>query len=252
MAIRGSGWEVFQLHKLTKYGWSNIFMLRGTRMYLRAGRDVVKDVVSLLRIVKILVFRALYVSDYQRWTNPLSLETWWNSRTEKIAKHIPKGAKVVEFGAGRRHLEQLLDQSCLYIPSDLTDRGPGTLMCDLNRRPLPDLHQLQPDVAVFAGVLEYVRDLEALVKWLSQQVSLCIASYAYVEPTHNFVNGLRIRLDRAYYGYMNSFTEEQLQCIFEKYGFACSRRETWTNQTIFVFVNSRTSPSDNVVKIQNV
>ena len=132
---------------------------------------------------KMLLCKLLHQSDYQRWTTPGSLETWWDTRTEKIAQLIPHNTRVIEFGAGRRQLEKFLDRSCTYIPSDLIDRGPGTIICDLNQRPLPDLRYVQAEVAVFSGVLEYIRDLESLIEWLSEQVPFCIASYTYVPPT---------------------------------------------------------------------
>jgi hypothetical protein len=204
-----------------------------TTWSIRGGRLILASP----RITKSLVRKSLCRSDYKRWTDPHSLEEWWDSRTEQVASLIPGGTRVIEFGAGRRQLEKLLDKDCSYIPSDLADRGPGTLILDLNHRPLPDLRHLEADIAVFAGVLEYIRDVEFMVNWLSRQVSLCIASYAYVQPTGNIFKRLRDRLDRAYYGYMNGYTEEQLVHLFEKYGFNCTTRETWTNQRIFVFTN---------------
>ena len=87
------------------------------------------------------------------------------SARKEIAKLIPAGSNVIEFGAGRRQLEKFLPAGCTYTPSDLVDRGPGTIVCDLNRPPLPDLRHLRLKVAVFGGVLEYVADvlLRALV-----------------------------------------------------------------------------------------
>jgi len=197
----------------------------------------------LLRMAKILIFRLLHRSDYKRWTDPGSLETWWDTRTEKIARLIPPNARVIEFGAGRRQLEKLLDPSCTYVPSDLTDRGPGTIVCDLNQLPLPDLSYVKAEVAVFSGVLEYIRDLGALIAWLSDQVPLCIASYAYVPTSQNAFRRIRERWDRLYYGYMNSYTEEELVDLFTRYGFVCTTRDTWTSQRIFLFANQRARSS---------
>jgi hypothetical protein len=163
------------------------------------------------------------------------LETWWDARTEKIAQLIPQGARVIEFGAGRRQLEKFLDPSCSYVPSDLTDRGPGTIICDLNRRPLPDLARLSVDTAVFGGVLEYIHDLESLIEWLAEHVSVCIASYAYVAPSLSLVGTVRDRLVRLYYGYMNRYSEEEFVDLFGRAGFICTARETWNSQLLFRF-----------------
>lgn len=198
---------------------------------------------TLQRIGKTVLLKSLNRSDYQRWTNPSSLEAWWETRTQKIAALIPRGTRVIEFGAGRRWLESYLDPSCSYLPSDLVDRGPGTIICDLNQRPLPNLRHVQPDVAVFAGVLEYIRNLESVIDWLSGQVSICIASYAYTQLSSNPLQNIRARLSRAYYGYMNSYTEEDLIGLFSRHGFLCTSKDTWTTQRIFVFANQRVGHS---------
>ena len=143
---------------------------------------------------------------------------------------------MIEFGAGRRQLETFLDRSCTYIASDLVDRGPGTIICDLNQRPLPDLRSVKAEVAVFSGVLEYVRDLESLIKWLSEQFSCCVASYTYVPRHQNAIQKMRDRFDRLYYGYMHSYTEEELENLFNRWGFVCTTKDTWTSQRIFLFV----------------
>ncbi len=188
------------------------------------------------RLARVLVLKIGRRTDYKRWTDSHNLEIWWSARTEKIAQLIPKGVRVIEFGAGRRHLEKLLDGSCAYFPSDLVDRGPGTIVCDLNKRPLPDLKYLAADVAVFAGVLEYIRDLNSLVEWLSGQVSSCVASYECVAPAPGGLVALRRKLRRLYYGYMNSYTEEEFVRLFSRRGLICAEKVTWDTQRIFQFV----------------
>jgi len=142
---------------------------------------------------------------------------------------------VIEFGAGRRQLEKFLDQSCTYVPSDLVDRGPGTIICDLNERPLPDLHALKADVAVFGGVLEYIRDLPGLVAWLSRQFRCCVASYAYARSSVGTPRRLLESVQRAYFGYMNTYSERELVALFQAHGLTCIRRDTWNSQRLFLF-----------------
>ena len=84
---------------------------------------------------------------------------------------MPNYSRVIEFGAARRALEKYLDPSCVYTASDLVDRGLGTIVCDLNERPLPDLGADAYDVAVLMGVLEYVRDMPSVIDWLAQHFS---------------------------------------------------------------------------------
>jgi hypothetical protein len=194
------------------------------------------------RVTKMVLFRLLGRSDYERWGDPSSLETWWESRTQKLAALIPAGTRVIEFGAGRRRLASFLDPRCSYVASDLVERGPDTFVCDLNRRPLPDLAPLAPEVAVFAGVLEYLREVPEVVEWLSAQVRYCVASYAVAQRLGlrgALVAGARRSYWRAYHGYMNSYSEAELLAIFARNGFACLRTESWNEQRLFLFERRR-------------
>jgi hypothetical protein len=178
-------------------------------------------------------------SDYRRWSNLENYESWWDARTEKLARLVPPGSRVIEFGAGRRQLEKLLHPGCAYLPSDLVDRGPNTLVCDLNARPLPDLSGLGVNAAVFGGVLEYIKDVESLTAWLASHVAHCVVSYDCDSQATGLADRLRRRLDRSYFGYMNSYREEELVGFFERAGFQCVQRESWTSQRLFVFVNNQ-------------
>jgi hypothetical protein len=138
--------------------------------------------------------------------------------------------------AGRRQLEKFLPAGCTYTPSDLIDRGPGTIVCDLNHRPLPDLSVAAPKIAVFGGVLEYIRDVPAVVHWLADEgVKVCVTSFDPVPAGLGIAGRYREAIRRTYYGYMNSLTEEELLHGFEAAGFVCTQRQTWTTQVILQF-----------------
>jgi hypothetical protein len=186
------------------------------------------------RVAKMALWRSVGRSDYARWSDVDSLETWWESRTQKLAQMIPDGTRVLEFGAGRRRLARFLGPHCTYMASDLVDRGGDTFVCDLNRRPLPELGPLRPQVAVFAGVLEYVRDVPAVVSWLAPQVSYCVASYVSVHRA-GLWNRLAVSASRTYYGYMNSYSEAELIEVFSRHRFRCVRTESWNDQRLFLF-----------------
>jgi hypothetical protein len=181
----------------------------------------------------------LQKTDYRRWTNPRSLEQWWEARTEKAASFIPNGSRVIEFGAGHRALERYLDPSCTYVPSDIVDRGPGTLVHDLNQRPLPDLGADVYDVAVLMGVLEYIRDVPAVLDWLTELVPVVVLSYVCVTANRHSLRGMRDRANRLGVGWMNNYREEELRSLFHERGYACLRAETWENNRLFVFSRRR-------------
>jgi hypothetical protein len=194
---------------------------------------------SLRRVARNAAARLMRRSDYSRWGDPENLEKWWEERTQKMAALVPKSSRVIEFGAGSCRLRSWLDDTCEYIPSDIVARGPDTVICDLNRRPLPNLEYLQADVALFAGVLEYLGDLDAVVKWLSGFVEWCIVSYDCVPPAVKLPGRLRERFRRQYYGYLSDYTEVQLVEVFHRWGFVNVRRDAWTTQCIFVFTKAR-------------
>jgi len=174
-------------------------------------------------------------ADYKRWASSNGLEAWWEERTQQLAALVPVGSRIIEFGAGRRQLEQLLPADCTYTPSDLVVRGPGTLVLDLNTRPLPALPQI-PEVAVFGGVLEYISDVRGLVQWLADSgVTLCVASFDPAPKELGHIARYRELNRRLYYGYMNHLTEDQLVQAFEAAKFRCVHRQTWTKQVIFQF-----------------
>lgn len=175
-------------------------------------------------------------ADYERWGGTQHLEEWWKERTERMARLIPAGSKVVEFGAGRRQLEKLLPPGTHYVPSDLVSRGPGTLVCDLNHRPLPELRPLGCDVAVFAGVFEYLNDVPGVVRWLANSgIQRCVASFDPMPAQVRWWQRRRVALRRSYFGYMNELTEAEFRAAFTTAGFVPTETSTWTTQVIMNF-----------------
>jgi hypothetical protein len=185
--------------------------------------------------------RLLRRSDVSHWSDPTAFDAEWDARARVAAALIPPGAGVVEFGAGLRQLERFLDQSISYIPSDLVDRGPGTLILDLNAQPLPSLSN--GDTAVFCGVLEYIADVPAVIHWLSDWASLCIASYNCAYTSRGTLLRVAEVAKRARLGWVNTFTERELRVQFATAGFELVERRTWyetgDNEPVFVFRRRR-------------
>jgi len=208
-------------------------------VWRRSGAKLLAAWGGAWRVARNAAMWALGRADYRRWASPQGLEAWWDQRTELLAGLIPAGSRVIEFGAGRRTLERLLPAGCTYIPSDLVDRGPGTIVCDLNHRPLPNLGPYSPEVAVFGGVLEYIRDVAGVARWLSEQnVRQCVASFDPAPCEGGLLARLRELLRRRYFGYMNNLTAEQFERAFGAAGFEVVARRTWTRQIIFHFQRS--------------
>lgn len=193
----------------------------------------------MLRAVKTLALRTFGGSDKSRWSSCKSLLDEWEPRTARLVKWIPKNSRVIEFGAGNRKLQSMLDASCVYFASDFVDHSGDVLICDLNKRPLPNLSHLSPEVAVFSGVLEYVHDLRTLAEWLSAQVRKCVFSYSCLERREGVLRWIHATYRRANSGWVNSYTEARIVEIFCDVGFRCVDRDLWENQRLFLFVNQR-------------
>lgn len=191
------------------------------------------------RAFKTLVLKTFGGSDKSRWRNSQNLLKDWEPRTARMAKWIPKGSRVIEFGAGNQRLKSMLDATCVYFASDLVDRGNTALVCDLNKRPLPDFSHLSAQVAVFSGVLEYIHNVKDIAQWLSPRVELCICSYSCFEPQQNDLLRIRTATARASNGWVNSYTEAQIVGIFGEAGFGLANAETWEQQGLFLFQRRR-------------
>jgi len=190
---------------------------------------MIKRVINEIRLIRngirTSVRKARNGSDHERWGTDSNLSKSWDSRTEQIAKLIVARSSVIEFGAGRLVLKQYLPNNCTYTPSDLVDRGYGTIVCDLNNDVLP---QFQPyDYAVFSGVLEYVNDVPRLISHLSSYVDAIVASYA--------VNELN-KTKRRTQGWVNDYSSDQFVKVFQDANFQCEHTEQWQSQIIYRFI----------------
>jgi len=203
--------------------------------------------VSRVHIPKLGIIAALrQKTDYRRWADTRNLYSSWEPRTERAAALVPNNSRVIEFGAGNRVLERYLDPSCRYVPSDIVDRGPGTIVCDLNQRPLPDLGPGVYDVAVIMGVLEYLRDVPSLLDWLAKYVPLCVVSYGCPDTNNHTRRTSLGAIDRLSRGWMNNYREDELRSLFKERGYTSVHEENWANvdgylHRLFVFSQSPTS-----------
>jgi hypothetical protein len=186
---------------------------------LKKARRVAKSVMTSLR-------KSSDSSDVGRWKNPENLSSKWDSRTARIGALVAAGDSILEFGAGRMVLRDHIPANCAYTPSDIVDRGAGTIVCDLNGQ-LPDF--ASHDVAVFSGVLEYVNNVPRLIEHLADVVKTIVVSYAVVESNPD---------DRRSHGWVNDYTSDQFVLLFSRVGFACDHEEMWKTQKIFRFVRA--------------
>jgi hypothetical protein len=171
-------------------------------------------------VLRTLATRVFHVSDQARWRDLGNHDVTWDKRTRAIAELIPSGSRVIEFGAGRCQLRRWLPADCTYLPSDIVDRGSGSWLCDLNRRPLPQLERRAAlQVAVFSGVLEYVVDVRGVLAWLAPHVDRIVVSYNLASEATGPGDRLQTVAARLSAGWVNSFTDAHLRECFADASF---------------------------------
>jgi hypothetical protein len=116
------------------------------------------------------------------------------------------------------------------------------MICDLNQRPLPDLGVNVYDVAVLLGVLEYLRDVPAVLDWLAKHVQTCILGYACAKGNGNSLLAKLEVVKRLTVGWMNNYSEEGLSSLFAERGFILQRTENWQTQRLMVFSQHSATP----------
>jgi hypothetical protein len=189
--------------------------------------QAMKDKIRIIRNATLTWCRKLLGgSDYRRWGNSRFLSPDWDDRNKQIALLIPPGASVLEFGAGRMTLRHYLPEGCTYTPSDLVDRGHATIVCDLNASYLPPFPR--QEVVVFSGVLEYLNDVERVIQHLRAVTNCFVISYCCLEQYPG-------TLTRRHHGWVNDFTAEELEGIFDRAGFRCNHVELWHKHRIYRF-----------------
>lgn len=94
-----------------------------------------------------------------------ALQDRWDRRTRQAAAWLAGEPGVVDIGCGLMPLRDHLPAGTRYVPVDIVDRGPGTVLTDLNADPLPRFGER---AAAMLGVVEYVTDLPRLFAQLRQ------------------------------------------------------------------------------------
>jgi len=93
-------------------------------------------------------------------------------RATYLVKYISsKDRIIVDFGAGSMHLKKFLKKGVEYHPVDLIERCDDTIVCDFNKGEFPDMEM---DVAVLSGILEYIVDIDQFLDKVSQKTKKII------------------------------------------------------------------------------
>jgi hypothetical protein len=126
----------------------------------------------LARVARLIESTA---SDVERWTDPLNADgALDHSRSKRVAGIIPPGVSVLDLGCGAMALKEYLPATCTYHPADLVQRGSDCQVVDLNKGEFP---VGRFDWVTMLGVLEYVFDVEGVLRSCRQAASHLVVDY---------------------------------------------------------------------------
>ncbi|XWN32458.1 MAG: hypothetical protein ROR55_04895 [Devosia sp.] len=143
-----------------------------------------------------------------------------------MATMVPPDTAVIEFGAGRMVLGDLIPSTCCYTPCDLMQRSSGTIGRSRAGR-FPALTRTY-DYAVFPNDLHQVSDLDQLAANLAPVARCVIAAYTTQErePPLSRPQNMTWRTARSAGDFVR---------IFARQGFLLREAGSWDRQTIFRF-----------------
>lgn len=145
----------------------------------------------------------------------------WHSRNTIIANLIPKGATVLDLGAGDLDLLSQLKSIGGYRGYDKKPQYPIVFEWDFNQS-VPDEHY---DYTIVSGVLEYIDSPRKFIKNISKLGGKIILTYSPAD-------GQQIE-DREKSGWVNHLSLAELETIFEQSGLKYKICDYWNEQIVF-------------------
>jgi hypothetical protein len=154
----------------------------------------------------------------------------WDSRNATIAGLIPPGSAVLDLGSGAQTLKTYLQRDCFYQPCDVVQSTPDVIVCDFNRGQYPHVNRRFTHV-VCSGVLEYIRDHRRFLKEISSLGDNVILSYNVRVAGHT-------KFERMANNWINHFSREELERVFEDSNLAAERLHTADHGEVIYRLNA--------------
>lgn len=163
----------------------------------------------------------------QRWVEDSSLDPEWSDRTATLFSMLPHVSSIIEFGAGKQIVRDLIAHGVSYTACDLVKRNENTLICDLNKELPEKIRQSSYDAAIVSGVMEYVKKPEYALANISNITRCLVLSYA---PT-DYLNCI---VTRRRNGWVNNYSLHEFAEIIAGANFKIENTTRWREQCLFL------------------
>jgi hypothetical protein len=165
-----------------------------------------------------------FKTDFVRWKDKDNLLHAWDDRTIYMSNFITQNSTILDVGCGNQILKRYLPTSCNYIPVDLYKRTSDTIVVNLNNK-IKIKNLIPIDYTFFSGVLEYVNDLEYVIKYFKSHSQFIILSY-------NPVDSVPCLIKRKELGWINHLDKNELLDLIKRCNFSVMINEFKFNQMI--------------------
>lgn len=147
-------------------------------------------------------------TDAARWADFQAMRDGAGERAAAAAGWIEPGSRVLDMGAGVMALRDALPSNCAYVPADLLPFDPATEVVDLNDGGFPEGAY---DVAVMIHVLEFVHDVERLLRRAANVAPHLVVGYRPADSMSVH--------ERRGSGYVNDLTAGEIEALLERTGW---------------------------------
>lgn len=151
-------------------------------------------------------------TDVERSAHLDQFKPTWEARSISAADLIPAGSRVLDIGCGAMSLEGHLPFGCAYVPCDVVQRDPRTIVVDINEDEVPQRAVSDVDWVVMLGVLERLDKPGEALATLGRLGKPIICSYCTRETTSH--------LDRRSFGWVNDFSLEEFIGLARQNGYS--------------------------------
>lgn len=148
----------------------------------------------------------------------------WPERARAICKLIPKGSKVIDFGAGYESINYFAKLS-VYTAVDKHLCTQNTVKADFNAGIWPKVRE-KYDFAVCQGIVEYIDDVHAFLNKIKEYSECFLVTYRRSSPSNQQKAQARV----------NYFTPREFESLLFRHGFKLKHIEKTDRSEYLYFI----------------